>query len=78
MPCNCWPELLGAIDPAAVQEYLLLQYVQAPRTIYHNVQKLEPGTFLHLGFDARTTRLEREEHYFRFEATRAARLLGEA
>src|SRR5262245_35807457 len=44
------PDLVGGIDPAAVEQYLLLQYVPAPRSIHRNVRKLEPGTYLRLGF----------------------------
>jgi asparagine synthase (glutamine-hydrolysing) len=63
------PNLLGGVDPAAVQEYLLLQYVQAPRTIYRNVQKLKPGTCLTVGFaQGRVTR-EHSHRFFRFEAS---------
>jgi len=61
-------DLTGDVDPAAVQEYLLLQYVPAPRTIYGNVRKLEPGTCLHLGFDTGRVRWERTTRFFRFEA----------
>src|SRR5262249_19043726 len=62
------PHMLGGIDRAAIQEYLLLQYVHAPRTIYRNVKKLEPGTCLTVGFaQGRITR-ERSHRFFRFEA----------
>ncbi|HMC63522.1 MAG TPA: asparagine synthase (glutamine-hydrolyzing), partial [Gemmataceae bacterium] len=47
---ECVPGICSDIDPVAVQEYLLLQYVHAPRTIYHRVRKLEPGTLLRLRF----------------------------
>lgn len=33
------------IDRDALAEYLLLQYVHAPRTIWRGVRKLEPGSF---------------------------------
>jgi asparagine synthase (glutamine-hydrolysing) len=62
------PNLLGGIDLAAVQEYLLLQYVHAPRTVYRNVQKLEPGTCLTIGFAPGRVRRERSRRFFRFEA----------
>jgi asparagine synthase (glutamine-hydrolysing) len=58
----------GGIDPVAVQEYLLLQYVHAPRTIYRNVCKLRPGTVLTFRFGAAGECAERSHRYFRFEA----------
>jgi asparagine synthase (glutamine-hydrolysing) len=61
-------ELLGGIDPAAVQEYLLLQYVHAPRSIYRHVRKLEPGTFLRVGFEGGRVVRERAGRFFHFEA----------
>src|SRR5262249_35814804 len=60
--------LLGGIDPVAVQEYLLLQYVHAPRSIYRRVRKLEPGSFLRLGFEGKGACRERSGRFFRFEA----------
>src|SRR5206468_10687507 len=69
------PEVLGDIDPVAVQEYLLLQYVHAPRTIYRNVRKLEPGTCLTVGFAPGQIRYERSRRFFRFEAREPRRLL---
>ncbi len=62
------PRLLGEIDSAAVQEYLLLQYVHAPRTIYRNVKKLEPGSCLLVGFDQGRITRERMHRFFRFQA----------
>jgi asparagine synthase (glutamine-hydrolysing) len=61
-------DLTGDVDPAAVQEYLLVQYVPAPRTIYRNVRKLEPGTYLHAGFDHGRIQWERTGRFFCFEA----------
>jgi asparagine synthase (glutamine-hydrolysing) len=66
---QCLPDdLLGGIDPVAVQEYLLLQFVHAPRSIYRNVKKLEPGTCLRIGFDGGCVRHESMKRFFRFEA----------
>ncbi len=61
-------DLLGGIDPAAVQEYLLLQYVHAPRSIYRRVMKLEPGCCLRVTFDGACVRHESMRRFFRFEA----------
>jgi asparagine synthase (glutamine-hydrolysing) len=63
------PERLGGIDPAAVQEYLLLQYVHAPRTIYRRVRKLEPGTFLHFRFDPVKAPRVRKVPFYHFRAS---------
>jgi asparagine synthase (glutamine-hydrolysing) len=38
----------GALDPAALEDYLSLGYVLAPDTIYRHVRKLEPGYWLRL------------------------------
>ena len=69
------PRLLGGIDPAAVQEYLLLQYVHAPRTIYRHVKKLEPGTCLTVGFAPGRVTHQRSRRFFRFEAKEPNRSL---
>jgi asparagine synthase (glutamine-hydrolysing) len=61
------PELLGDVDPVAVQEYLLLQYVHAPRTIYRNVHKLEPGNFLKISFGPGQAVRETKETFYRFQ-----------
>jgi asparagine synthase (glutamine-hydrolysing) len=42
------PGFRAAVDPAAVAEYLLLQYVPAPRTIWRRCEKLPPGSWLAL------------------------------
>jgi asparagine synthase (glutamine-hydrolysing) len=62
------PQFLGGIDPASVQQYLLLQYVHAPRSIYRHVKKLEPGTCLTVRFGEDGTVHERKHCFFRFEA----------
>src|SRR5262249_61377589 len=62
------PQFLGDIDPASVQEYLLLQYVHAPRSIYRHVKKLEPGTCLTIRFGEGGAVHERAHHFFQFQA----------
>lgn len=47
------PGFAPDIDSDAVAEYLLLQYIHAPRTIYRDVYKLPPGTWLALDCDGR-------------------------
>lgn len=42
----CSPAWDGAVDPSAIEEYLSLGYILAPRTIYRHVHKLEPGHWL--------------------------------
>ena len=65
----CLPWALGGIDPAAVQEYLLLQYIHAPRTIYRRVRKLEPGTTRRFQFIGARQPNIRETKFFRFRAS---------
>jgi asparagine synthase (glutamine-hydrolysing) len=67
------PALLGGIDPVSIQQYLLLQYVPPPRTIYRNVQKLAPGTFMHLGFQPGGLRFEKSGRFFEFQAREPVR-----
>lgn len=38
-----WPGISREIDPAAVDQYLSLQYIPSPLTIYKSVKKLSPG-----------------------------------
>jgi asparagine synthase (glutamine-hydrolysing) len=40
------PEIGREIDPIALGNYLDLQYIPAPRTLFKNIRKLEPGHFL--------------------------------
>jgi asparagine synthase (glutamine-hydrolysing) len=62
------PDVVGEVDRAAVQQYLLLQYVPAPQTILRNVRKLEPGTCLHLRFEPGRIPGEQNRRFFRFNA----------
>jgi asparagine synthase (glutamine-hydrolysing) len=41
-----WPGVPRDIDPEAVDLFLSLQYIPAPKTIYAGVKKLPPGHFL--------------------------------
>ena len=40
------PEVRREVDPAALEQVLLFEYIPSPRTIYRGIHKLEPGTFL--------------------------------
>lgn len=40
------PSFISEIDPVAINQYLLYEYIPTPRTIYKNVYKLEPGQVL--------------------------------
>jgi len=42
------PDFNATIDDEAIAEYLLFQYIHAPRTIYRAAKKLPPGHFLKL------------------------------
>ena len=46
-----WPGVPRELDPVALQQLLLFEYVPAPRTIYRGIQKLEPGTRLEVTRD---------------------------
>ncbi len=39
------------IDPQAVDEYLLCDFIAAPRTVYRGMRKLEPGHYCEISFD---------------------------
>jgi asparagine synthase (glutamine-hydrolysing) len=41
-----WPGISREVDPIALDEYLSLQYIPSPLTIYKSVKKLPPGHFL--------------------------------
>lgn len=43
------PDWRGAIDPESLAALLVWGYVPAPRSIYTNIQKLEPGKLLEFG-----------------------------
>ncbi|HMN95833.1 MAG TPA: asparagine synthase (glutamine-hydrolyzing) [Phycisphaerales bacterium] len=49
-PMAVLPGAARSLCPEAIAEYLLLQYVPAPRSIWTDVRKLEPGTCLALDF----------------------------
>lgn len=51
------PEVQRRIDPIALEQLLLFEYVPSPRTIYAGIHKLEPGTLLHA--DRHGERVER-------------------
>lgn len=65
------PGFRPEVDPAALAEYLLLQYVSAPRSIWTQVRKLEPGSYALLDVDRR--RLHPSRPYWSFQATGPAR-----
>jgi asparagine synthase (glutamine-hydrolysing) len=53
----CHPQVARELDPVALQQLLMWEYVPAPRTLYAGIQKLEPGTLLE--FDAGGVRIQR-------------------
>jgi asparagine synthase (glutamine-hydrolysing) len=64
------PSIAADIDPAALRDYLTLEYVPAPRSMIQGVHKLEPGTALLLAEgDVRVHR------YWRIDPRPAARPL---
>jgi asparagine synthase (glutamine-hydrolysing) len=48
---RAWPELDRSVDLDALDHYLHLQYIPAPKTIYRGARKLEPGHVLLVGAD---------------------------
>ncbi len=40
------PNVSRDIDPTAVEDYFTFGYVPDPKTIYRNIKKLEPGTYI--------------------------------
>ena len=53
------PELSREIDPVALSQYLLHDFVPAPRTIYARIRKLEPGeTRIYEGARFRSSRFQ--------------------
>lgn len=53
------PALELSLDLGAIDDYLCLQYIPAPRSIYREVRKLPPAHRLVLGFDGHTRGPER-------------------
>ncbi|MED5372152.1 MAG: asparagine synthase (glutamine-hydrolyzing) [Myxococcota bacterium] len=51
------PQVRRALDPVALQQLLLFEFIPAPRTIYQGIHKLEAGTLLRLDRDG--LRIER-------------------
>lgn len=49
-PLKMVPDFTGEIDPIARFEMLISKYVSAPRTIYRQIKKLEPGTWMKISF----------------------------
>lgn len=41
-----WPGLSRETDPVAIDQFLSLQYIPAPRTVYARVKKLPPGCLM--------------------------------
>lgn len=52
------PSMPSEIDLQAVHDYLALQYVPCPRTLYRDVWKMRPGTVLALSLEDRSLRFE--------------------
>lgn len=61
-----WPGLDRTIDLDALDHYLHLQYVPAPRSILSGIQKLQPGHWLAVGADGHG---EGPRRYWRLEWT---------
>jgi len=57
------PGFRAEIDPDAVSEYLLLQYIHAPRTIWRGCEKLLPGSWLAFDCDLPSPRRTDGRHF---------------
>ena len=57
------PGFSREVDPDAMAEMLMFQYIGAPRTIYPHVRKLQQGTWLRIQADGRRT----EGRHFSFQ-----------
>lgn len=42
------PDVNLALDPVGFQDYLIFRYIQAPKTFFKNIRKLEAGTYLEI------------------------------
>ncbi|GJM21728.1 MAG: asparagine synthetase B [Planctomycetota bacterium] len=62
------PGFDDSLSQKAIAEYLLLQYVHAPRTIYERCEKLEPGSWTSFEVGQGAPRRHSGRHW-RFEAT---------
>lgn len=62
------PAFANPIDSVAVNLFLQYCYVPAPRSIYEDVFKLEPGTTLTLNAEDVSTRRRRIERYWDYQA----------
>ncbi|MDX1410874.1 MAG: asparagine synthase (glutamine-hydrolyzing) [Nitrospirales bacterium] len=62
------PEFDATIDLDGLAQYLMLQYVPAPLTIYRGVKKLSPGTYLQADFSRGQISEPQISSYFTFFA----------
>ncbi len=56
--CNC-QNFNKTIDRESLRQYFRYGYIPAPRSVYKNARKLEPGTILTISTDRMTTHVER-------------------
>ncbi|SLM50316.1 putative Asparagine synthetase [glutamine-hydrolyzing] 1 [Nitrospira japonica] len=75
---RCVPGFDDTVDEDALALYLLLQYIPAPWTIYRNVRKLPPGSYLIADFSGRSTPEPLVQPYTTFDAREAPTLLPRA
>lgn len=71
---HCLPDLQLKLDLQAIDQYLLLKYIPAPRTAFQEIRKLPPAHSLTITFDGKVSgpeeywRLEFRPDYRRSEA----------
>lgn len=70
-PLGMVPWIDTSVNRDAMAQYLLLQYVPAPRSMYAGVSKLEPGTLMQVHLDAAGSRVHADAptRYFQWKPT---------
>lgn len=47
------------LDISAIDEYLWLQYIPAPKTVFNEVKKLKPAHYMHVSFNGEILKIEK-------------------
>ena len=48
------PSVHRTVDPISIQQFLLFEYIPTPRTIWANIHKVEPGTWIRFSSQGQT------------------------
>ncbi len=60
------PRFTAEVDQKSLSEYMLLQYVHAPRSILKGVYKLPPGSILRVRWDAKYLQIGESTKYYQW------------